>query len=645
MKRFAFLFCACLSLRAATGVAVPDLAAFDDQMTALMTKWKIPGAAIAVSHNGRLVLSRGYGTGDVEANLAVQPDSLFRIASISKTFTAIAALKLIEDGKLSADAKVFTLLSGFPAPTDARVSAITVRQLLQMTAGWDPAKSGDFMFQSPAVVQALGVPAPATCADTIRYALTKPLDNAPGTVYAYANINYCILGRIVEKASGQTFDDYFRTAILTPLGGTRTQLGHSLLSGRLTGELRYYDYPNAPLVKSVFATGGSVPDPYGGFNLDTFDSLGGYVASAPDVLRFVDAIDGRHPPALLKATSLATMTERPAAPVSVGAAVYTGFAWVIQPITQDTAIWYHFGGLAGTSTYAMHQVGTGVSFVALFNSRPQDSDTWETEMSTNLANAARGITHWPSTDQYVAGPEIFSRDVVNAADYAGGGVSPGEIVTLFPSNAGPDTLTGFSLDATGKLATVSGATRVLFDNVPAPMVYSITGQVSAIVPYEVANKATTQVLIEYKGVQSPAVPVTVLAALPAIFTLTGGGTGPAVVVNETGCCNSASTPAARGSIAVLFATGEGQTSPGGITGSLSNYTSLDQFPRPVLQVTLTVGGIGAEIVYAGEAPASVAGELQVNFRIPANAPVGNAVPIVLTIGTARSPDGVTMAIK
>src|ERR1700694_1072117 len=96
MRRAILLLFACASVHGATGVAVPELVAFDDFVTTLIAKWKIPGAALGVSHAGRLVLARGYGMGDVEAGLPVQPDSLFRIASISKTITAAAVLKLVE---------------------------------------------------------------------------------------------------------------------------------------------------------------------------------------------------------------------------------------------------------------------------------------------------------------------------------------------------------------------------------------------------------------------------------------------------------------------------------------------------------------------------------------------------------------------
>lgn len=117
------------------------------------------------------------------------------------------------------------------------------------------------------------------------------------------------------------------------------------------------------------------------------------------------------------------------------------------------------------------------------------------------------------------------------------------------------------------------------------------------------------------------------------------------MLNETVCCNSARNPAPRGSITVLYATGEGQTNPPGITGKVSAYARIADYPAPHRTVRVTIGGEPARILYAGEAPHSVAGLLQVNFRVPAKAPLGDAVPIVLTVGDSRSPDGVTMAVR
>jgi uncharacterized protein (TIGR03437 family) len=177
------------------------------------------------------------------------------------------------------------------------------------------------------------------------------------------------------------------------------------------------------------------------------------------------------------------------------------------------------------------------------------------------------------------------------------------------------------------------------------MIYTLAGQISAIVPYSVTGKTTTQVQVEYKGVPSPPVTISVAAAAPGIFTAYPSGRGEAAMLNESGCCNTPLSPAARGSIVTVFATGEGQTAPTGVDGRLAEFPRLADFPRPLLPVTVTVGGLPAKVEYAGAAPGYVAGLMQVNFRVPEAVAPSNAVPVMLTVGTVRSPAGVTMAVR
>lgn len=261
----------------------------------------------------------------------------------------------------------------------------------------------------------------------------------------------------------------------------------------------------------------------------------------------------------------------------------------------------------------------------------------------------RRLASWLSLCAMLQGasdpPQLSVRDVVNAADHSAGKVTPGEIVLLFPSNAGPAALAGTYAAGDGKVLTLLGETRVLFDGIAAPLSFSVRGQVGAVVPYEIANRKTADVVVEYQGVRSSAVTLPVLESAPALFTLDLSGKGQAAMLNETGCCNSPRNPATRGKLAILYATGEGQTAPRGISGNVSFYPRLSDYPVPELPVQVTVGGEPAEIEYAGEAPHAVAGLLQVNFRVPEHAPVGGAVPIVLTVGSSRSQDGVTMAVR
>ena len=156
----------------------------------------------------------------------------------------------------------------------------------------------------------------------------------------------------------------------------------------------------------------------------------------------------------------------------------------------------------------------------------------------------------------------------------------------------------------------------------------------------------TRVAVEYRGRRSVAVSISVTNSMPAVFTRDRSGKGEASMLNQTGCCNSESNPAPRGSIGGLYATGAGQSSPAGIDGYVvPTLKKVADYAAPREMVRVTVGGKPAEVVYAGAAPHFVAGLLAVNFRVPMDAPIGSAVPLVLTVGNAGSPIQVTMAVR
>ncbi len=223
-------------------------------------------------------------------------------------------------------------------------------------------------------------------------------------------------------------------------------------------------------------------------------------------------------------------------------------------------------------------------------------------------------------------------------------VAPGEIVTIFGRHLGTKDLLSSKLTPDGLLDTSLGSTRVLFDGVPSPLLYSSSSQISAIVPYSVGmpGKKSTQMEVEYKGVRSllQAIPPKgVVASSPGIFTLPGSG--QLAAINEDGTFNSQDSRAPKGSVLTFFATGEGQTSPAGIDGK----PAAAPFPAPLLPVIVGINNIGAEILYVGGAPDLVAGVLQVNVRIPPDAPSGAAIPIVIKIGDSLSQPRATIAIR
>ncbi len=238
-----------------------------------------------------------------------------------------------------------------------------------------------------------------------------------------------------------------------------------------------------------------------------------------------------------------------------------------------------------------------------------------------------------------AGTVVVSA-VVNAASFRAGPIAPGEIVTIFGKDMGPPAGLSGRPNAAGLFESTLGQTRVLFDGVAAPILFARADQVTAVAPYPLAGKRTTEVQVEYRGVKSSPQTLTVAESAPGIFSMGATGSGQGVILNEEGSLNSASKPARRGSMVTLFATGEGQTSPPGVDGKVA----AGPMPRPVLRVSVLIGGQEAPVYDAGCAP-GLAGVLQVRAWVPGPIAPGPAVPVTLVVGEARSQAGVTMAVQ
>ncbi len=245
-----------------------------------------------------------------------------------------------------------------------------------------------------------------------------------------------------------------------------------------------------------------------------------------------------------------------------------------------------------------------------------------------------------ATVQPGAAPSIPLAGVVNAASFVGGPVAPGELVTLFGTGIGPPSLVGLIVPRPGFIDNVLSDTLVLFDGMPAPMIYASANQTTAIVPYAVAGKPSTQLQVQFQGRLSPAVTLPVAAAAPALFAFNASGSGGGAILNQDSSLNTASTPADKGSIVVLFGTGEGQTTPAGVDGKLA----AGVLPKPAQPVSVTIDGKAAELIYAGAAPTLVAGVVQINVRVPADASSGN-LPVVVKVGNAASQNGLTVAVR
>src|SRR3954467_3133968 len=393
-----------------TGSAVPGMASFDLFVTDFMRKLAIPGGAVAVMRDGKLIYARGFGYADVENKTLVQPDALFRIGSVSKTLTATAIMKLVEEGKLRLDDRVAPLIAQLtPAPgatVDPRWDQIPIRHLLNHAGGWDRDKpNGGFdpIDRPEIAAAAVGAPAPASSETLIPYMKGMPLDFNPGERFAYSNFGYIVLGRVIERVSGMPYKDYVRTRVLEAVGATRTQQGRSRMTNALAEEVKYYSPPswnvNAFPLPSVFPGEGLVPLTYGGFHLEAGDASGGWVSSTIDLLRLVGGIDGRPSrPDILSAALIAEMTGTGPA-VCPGGACYYGAGWFVRP-THGDANWWHGGSLPGT-TAMLVRTYDNVAWIGLFNGRVL-TPTFDSvaELDATLWKAFAGVTSFPAQDLF-----------------------------------------------------------------------------------------------------------------------------------------------------------------------------------------------------------------------------------------------------
>ncbi len=235
--------------------------------------------------------------------------------------------------------------------------------------------------------------------------------------------------------------------------------------------------------------------------------------------------------------------------------------------------------------------------------------------------------------------------VVNAASGASGPVAPGEVVLVGGFSIGPSPRVAATVPTTGALGTTAGSTTVSFDGRPAPILYSSASTVAVIVPYEVSGGTTSNVTLSFVNAlnnQVPATfPVQLAASAPGVFTADTSGAGNAAAINQDGTANSATNAAARGSVVLLFATGEGATAPPVADGAI---TAGRIVPGPILPVSLTIGGSPAKVISAAAAPGSVAGVMQIEAIVPSGITPG-AAPVVLTVGTTNSQSGVTLNVK
>ncbi len=358
-----------------------------------MKNYEIRGASVAIAREGKLLYARGFGYATLTDSMPAEPYHRFRIASVSKLVTAVAVLKLQEEGRLSVNDHVFGpggILNDtlFAHPKDKRVFDITVGHLLAHEGGWSQ-RFGDQMFMPDVVSRTMGVPMPVDTKTIIRFALDKNLHFTPGAGQSYSNLGYSILGLVIEKVSGMSYDEYCSSAVLEPLGIYDMELGHNLPGQALPLEVSYYEVPNAPLKPSIYGTGDMLPASRGGNDIEALGAAGAWVATAPDLMRLLLAVDGFDDPKdILTPQSIAFMTD-----------VYNGYAPVGWRATMVNGSWWRTGSFPGT-TAMMKRLPDGTAWVVLLNTSAWNGPELTIDIDRMMSKFIGRVKEWPQTDLF-----------------------------------------------------------------------------------------------------------------------------------------------------------------------------------------------------------------------------------------------------
>jgi CubicO group peptidase (beta-lactamase class C family) len=365
----------------------------DRIVNSFLRKWSVAGAVIAVAKEGKLVFARGFGYADTALMIKTQPYNQFRIASISKLVTAIAIMKLHEEGKLSVHDKVFGadgILNDpyYDNPRDKRIYDITVAQLLAHEGGWTQ-RHGDHMFMPILIADKMGVKPPADTKTIVRFALDRRLHYTPGKGRSYSNLGYSILGLIVEKVSGMTYEDYCKKSLFEPLGIYDMTIAGNLPSDKAPYEVTYYEPPDVLPKPSIYGTGELVKPTYGGNDITTLGGAGAWVATAPDLMRLMLAVDGfGSRPDILSHESIRFMTDRE-----------NGYAPVGWKTTIYDGTWWRTGSFPGSAGMIKRQ-SNGISWVVLINSSAWNGPEIYSYINSMMYRVLSSIKQWQDDDLF-----------------------------------------------------------------------------------------------------------------------------------------------------------------------------------------------------------------------------------------------------
>jgi CubicO group peptidase (beta-lactamase class C family) len=327
-----------------------------------MSAYDVPGMSISIARHGSIVYGQAFGVANKNTKEQVHPSHLFRIASVTKPITSVAIYTLVQQGLLKTSDFVFgprgILKNDFGATANRpHVDELKIEHLLTHTGGGWPNDMTDPMFQHPQMNHR----------ELISWTIANvSLTHPPVTHYAYSNFGYCVLGRVIEKITQQSYTDFVTMHILSRCGVMDMRIAGNTLADRMPNEVVYY---------------GQGEDPYN-MNVRRMDSHGGWLATASDLVRFCTHVDGfKTTPQLLQPETITAMT------TATEANNKYAHGWFVDA----SGNWSHGGSLPGTTT-TMMRTRSGICWAALTNTRRWDEG--DDALENMLWEMTRSVPEW-----------------------------------------------------------------------------------------------------------------------------------------------------------------------------------------------------------------------------------------------------------
>lgn len=329
----------------------------DSQIEKFMQQYELKGVSVAIIKDEKLVYAKGFGYSHAEDSIKMNPGNIFRLASVSKLITAVAIMKLVDEGKLTLESKVFgdqgiLKCDKFKPFKDPRVEDITILNLLEHAGGWSQ-RYGDPMFNPLVIAKLIDEEPPLSINSYFKFALTRKLHFTPGMGNSYSNLGYLFLGEVIKEVSGMSYENFIRKKILQPIGITDMHIAENLLKDKRKNEVCYYSSPQDSLIFSYKGDSLKVTKTYGGNDIKLLGGAGAWLASAPELALLMVHIDGfEGVDDILKPESISLMTGG-----------YKHFLGWKQKYYDG---WLRTGTFSGTST-VIYRGDNGIQWVFLSN--------------------------------------------------------------------------------------------------------------------------------------------------------------------------------------------------------------------------------------------------------------------------------------